>query len=97
MARTEPGGVELAELRRRLRAGRQLRLSVKVIPKSSRSEFAGRMDDGTLKIRIQAPPEKGKANSELCSFLAGIFEVSPRNVEIVSGHASARKQVRVSA
>jgi len=96
MARTGPDGVELAELRRRLLAGRQLRLSVKVIPRSARSEFAGRMDDGTLKVRIQAPPEKGKANSELCSFLAGIFGVSPRNVEIVGGHTSARKQVRVA-
>ena len=97
MARTECSGEEIAELRNRLRAGGELRLSVKVVPKSSRSEIAGYMEDGTLKIRIQAPPEKGKANSELCSFLARVLEVTPRNVEIVSGHASPRKQVRVSA
>jgi hypothetical protein len=29
-----------------------------VVPKSSRNEFFGILDDGTLKIRIRAVPEK---------------------------------------
>lgn len=45
---------------------------VKVIPHSERSEMAGEMADGTLKVKIAAPAEKGKANDALCTFLAGL-------------------------
>lgn len=43
---------------------------IKVIPRSRKTEFAGVMDDGTLKVKVAAVPEDGKANKALCSFLA---------------------------
>ena len=46
-------------------------LRVKVIPKSSRTELAGILDDGTWKIKVAAVPEKGKANRAVCEFIAG--------------------------
>ena len=70
-------------------------LRVKVIPRSSRSELVGALADGTLKVRIAAPPEKGKANAALCAFLAEHYGVPRRSVEIVSGHTSALKQVKI--
>jgi uncharacterized protein (TIGR00251 family) len=68
---------------------------VKVIPRAGRSEIAGTMSDGTLKARIAAVPEKGRANEELCALLALHFRVARSDVEIVSGHTSALKLVRV--
>lgn len=70
-------------------------LRVKVIPRSPRSEIAGTLADGTLKIRIAAPPEKGKANAELIRVLAERFGVAPSSVEIVSGHTAALKLVKI--
>ncbi|MBI3682919.1 MAG: DUF167 domain-containing protein [Acidobacteria bacterium] len=70
-------------------------LKVKVIPGSSRTEMTGVMADGTIKIRVAAPPEKGKANAELCAFLARHYGVPRRNVEILTGETSARKQVLI--
>lgn len=70
-------------------------LSVKVTPKAAKTEFAGTLDDGTLKVRVAAPPEKGKANAELCAFLARHYGVPRQNVTILSGETSHRKQVRV--
>ena len=70
-------------------------LKVKVIPRSRKTEFAGKMEDGTLKIKISAIPEDGKANKELCSFLARYYEVPQANVSILSGATSQRKLVRV--
>ncbi len=70
-------------------------IRVKVIPKSSRNEVVGYLDDGTLKVKVAAAPEKGKANAELCSFLAKHFHVPARNVSVVSGEKSHRKLVRV--
>jgi uncharacterized protein (TIGR00251 family) len=72
-----------------------LTLKIKVIPKSPKSEIAGRMADGTLKIRIAAPPEKGRANEELRSFLARQYDVPAANVTILSGATSQTKLVRI--
>ena len=74
----------------------ELRLRVKVTPKSKRCELAGFLADGTLKARVQSPPEKGKANAELCALVARELGVSPRQVAILSGEKSSVKQVRVS-
>jgi uncharacterized protein (TIGR00251 family) len=68
-------------------------LRVKVIPRSAKTEIAGEMADGTLKIRIAAPPEKGKANEELIRFLSAHFGV--KKVEIISGHTAALKIIRL--
>jgi uncharacterized protein len=75
---------------------RPLRLSVKVVPKSSRNEIVEVQSDGTWRIKIAAAPEKGKANAELCDFLAKEFDVARSKVEVVTGHASHRKQVLIS-
>jgi len=75
---------------------RPLRLSVKVIPKSSRTELVEVQPDGTWRIKVAAVPEKGKANDELCAFLAREFDVPRSRVEVVAGHTSQRKQVVIS-
>ncbi len=72
-----------------------MNLKVKVVPRSGRSEIVGAMADGTLKVRIAAPPEKGKANAELRAFLARHFGVRREDVIIVSGETSPLKQVRI--
>jgi uncharacterized protein (TIGR00251 family) len=74
---------------------RTLTLNVKVVPRSSRSEVAGTMDDGTLKVKVAAVPEKGKANEELCSVLAAHYQVPARDVTVIAGLTSTRKTVRV--
>jgi hypothetical protein len=53
------------------------------------------MADGTLKVKVAAVPEDGKANQELRATLARHFNVSVRDVAIVSGHASTRKRVAI--
>ena len=83
-------------IKQELASNGRLRLRVKVTPKSRRSELAGFLADGTLKARVQAPPEKGKANSELCALVARELGVSQRQVEILSGETSPLKQIRVS-
>lgn len=68
---------------------------VKVIPRSSRSGMAGELADGTLKVKVMAVPERGKANAELCRVLAEHYGVAESAVTVVSGHTSALKLVRV--
>ena len=71
-----------------------LLFNVRVVPRASRSEVVGE-HDGALRVRVAAPPVEGAANEELVKTLARAFSVPSRNVEIVSGHASKTKRVRV--
>jgi len=68
---------------------------VKVVPRASRSEVAGALSDGTMRVRVAAVPEGGKANEELCRLLAQHFGLPVRAVTVVSGHTSTRKRVRI--
>ena len=70
-------------------------LRVKVIPRSARTEFAGALADGTLRIRVAAVPEKGQANEALCAFLAEHYGVAKSRVRVVKGLTAAQKVVAV--
>ena len=67
---------------------------VRVQPGASKNEIVGVQEDA-LKIRINAPPVKGKANKALISFLAEKLEVRKSEVEILSGHTSRIKKIKV--
>ncbi|HLE04119.1 MAG TPA: DUF167 domain-containing protein, partial [Anaerolineales bacterium] len=60
-------------------------ITVRVTPRARKSEFAGIMEDGTLRIRIQEPPVGGKANRALIAFLAKVLGVRANRIEIVAG------------
>ena len=69
--------------------------TVRVIPRSSRSEVVGEMD-GAVKVRLTSPPVDGAANAELIKLLAKKLGVARSAVEIVSGAAARTKQMRVT-
>ena len=69
-------------------------LTVRIMPRASRSEIVGR-HDGALRIRIAAPPVEGAANRELIKLLAKTFKVPQNAVTIVSGSNSKNKIVRI--
>jgi hypothetical protein len=70
------------------------RLKVKVVPAASRSQLAGWLGDA-LKIRVSAPPEKGKANAAVEAVLAEALGLPAGSVAVVSGKSSPRKLVEV--
>lgn len=70
-------------------------LLIKVIPRAKKTEFAGRMSDGTFKIRLKAVPEKGQANEALIKFLAKSLRVSKKEIEMMNGFTHPRKLLRI--
>ena len=68
---------------------------VKIVPGSSRTAACGLLN-GMLKIKISAPPERGKANRALLDFLAKQLGVKKNTVALISGHISPVKYVQVS-
>ncbi len=66
------------------------RLAVKVVPSSSRNAPAGWLGEA-FKIKVQAPPERGKANKAVTKLLAEWLDVSENSIHLLSGDTSPSK------
>lgn len=71
-------------------------LAIRVTPGANRNEIDGIMDDGTIRIRLTAPPVEGKANSALIEFLSKVLGVRRSDIEIVAGETSRNKLVTIT-
>lgn len=69
-------------------------IQVKVLPRSSKTEWAGKAD-GVYRIKLTAPPVEEKANKALIDFLAKKTGLKKRNFQIVSGQHSKHKTLRI--
>ena len=69
-------------------------LRVKVVPGASASKIAGWLGR-ELKIRVSAPPEKGKANQNVERLLAKHLDIPAKYAKIIKGHNSAHKIVEL--
>ena len=67
-------------------------LELYVQPNARHSAIAGEYDR-RLKITLARPPVAGKANAELCKFLASTFAIGKSQVNIQHGHRGRRKRV----
>lgn len=76
------------------KAADSVTLSVRIQPRASKNEILHR-ENGGLKIRLTAPPVDGAANEALIRFLSDIFSAPKSQIEIVSGHTSRDKIVRI--
>jgi len=83
------------QIKAQLKAKSPIYIRVKAMPKSPKNEIVDQMSDGTYKIRIAAPAEKGKANAELVKFLRK--ELGASEVVVVSGQTDRVKLVRISS
>lgn len=71
-----------------------MRLKVKVVPGSSRDAIVGWLGE-SLKLKVAAPPEKGRANEAVIALLAAKLGIDPAAITIISGHASPAKVVGI--
>ncbi|MDP3970789.1 MAG: DUF167 domain-containing protein [bacterium] len=71
-----------------------LLLLIKVVPGASRTEIVGLLGN-RLKIKVAAPPEQGKANAMLISFLAELLGLKKSNISVKFGKSSPEKNIVV--
>lgn len=69
-------------------------LALKVVPGAKRDGITGWLGE-SLKIRVSAPPEKGRANEAVVRVLAEALALDARAIRVVSGASSPRKRVAV--
>ncbi len=84
------------EMREQLAREGRITLAVKATPKASKNEVAGVLEDGSLKVKVTAAPEKGKANAAICNLLAREFGVPQRNVRVVRGETAHTKHIEIA-
>jgi len=74
--------------------GDDLLLAIHLQPGSSRDTLAGTHGE-RLKIKITAVPVDGRANDHLIRYLAGLFDVPRNRVDLLAGHSSRSKRIRI--
>lgn len=72
-----------------------MKISIKVIPRSSVNEVIGILPDGTLKIKLKAAPVDGAANDALIELLSDYYKKSKAAFVIKTGKTSRRKVVEI--
>jgi uncharacterized protein (TIGR00251 family) len=70
-------------------------LAIRVTPRASRNEIVELLEDGTIKVRIAAPPSDNEANETLINFLAEVLGVPASRLDIVAGASGRDKLVSV--
>lgn len=73
---------------------RPVRLRVRVAPGARRSVIVGRLGDA-WKVRVSAPPERGRANDEVVALLAEHLDLHRSELRVVSGHTSRDKVIEL--
>lgn len=76
-------------------AGEHCVLDLSVQPGAKRTGIDG-LHDGALRVRLAAPPVDGKANAQLLAWLADELRCTRRDLTLLRGEASRRKQVQVA-
>ena len=71
-----------------------IRLAVRVTPNASYNRITG-LKDGVLQVKINAPPEKGKANEEFLTFMAERTGVKKSFLTIIKGQTSRDKVILI--
>jgi uncharacterized protein len=72
----------------------EVRFGVRLTPRAGRDAVDG-VVDGTLRVRVSAPPVDGAANAALIRLIATVLDVPKRSVRLVSGESSRMKVVAV--
>ena len=70
------------------------RLKLHVTPGAREDALAGWQGD-SLRVKVRARPEKGRANDAVLRFLAGYLELPPSRIALVRGATSRDKLIEV--
>ncbi|MFA6288141.1 MAG: DUF167 domain-containing protein [Opitutaceae bacterium] len=70
------------------------KLAIKAIPNAPRNAVAGWLGDA-LKVKVHAPALEGRANDELCEFIADTLDLPRRAVTVAHGDKSRQKLLSI--
>jgi len=71
-----------------------MKLQIKVIPSSSKDCIVGWLEN-TLKIKVKAPADRGKANKAVIKLLERNLELAKGSISITNGITSGNKIIEI--
>ena len=71
-----------------------MKIELRVIAKAKREEVR-KISENTYRIKVTAPPEKGKANKRVVELLSEELGIKKQDIRIVSGETSNRKIIEI--
>ena len=71
-----------------------MKLQIKVIPSSSKDCIVGWLEN-TLKIKVKAPADKGKANKAVIKLLEENLKLAKGTISITNGITSGNKIIEI--
>lgn len=74
-------------------SGARARFRVRVTPKSRADQVSEALADGTIRVRVRAAAEGGRANEAVVALLAAALGLPRGAVRIASGHGSREKWI----
>ena len=72
----------------------QTKISLRVYPNAAKNEVVG-LAGSVLRVKVSAPPVKGKANRELIGFLSQRLGLDKDQVSIIRGHTARNKVIAI--
>ncbi len=72
----------------------RIKVRLKVVPSVSSSGIVGWLGD-SLKVRVTAPPEKGKANRAVRELVAKAAGIKTEHTTIIAGESSPNKTIEL--
>lgn len=63
---------------------------------ASRENNVEKISDAEFKVSVKEPPVRGRANSAIIALLAKYFNVSQAQIQIIRGHTSREKIIRIN-
>jgi uncharacterized protein (TIGR00251 family) len=70
-------------------------LTIRVTPRANCNEIVEVLSDGTLKVRLTAPPVEGQANAALIAFLSEVLGIPKSRFEIIAGEKGRDKLISI--
>jgi uncharacterized protein len=71
-----------------------MRIYVRVTPRAGKNEVL-KISEGEYKVKVTAPPEKGKANVAVVKLLADFFRVPKSSITIIGGKSTRVKLIEI--
>lgn len=71
-----------------------MRIYIKVIPRASKEEII-KISEKEYKVKVNAAPEKNKANLRVIEILAEYFKVPKSSINIIAGKTARTKIVDI--
>jgi uncharacterized protein len=85
----------MSQKKKILQGNVSVKVPLHVTPGAGRNEIVGVLPDGTLRLKVKAPPVEGKANLEVLKYFGELLQIRSDQIVLVNGQQSRKKLIEI--